>query len=101
MVRAARDCGFVGIVMEPAPAWVLECNCSICRRYGALWAYARDFHTGAKLPARLLQGAGDLEVYAWGERALGFWRCRHCRMVVSHTPSSRASSATGRALAWM
>jgi hypothetical protein len=22
-----------------APAWVLDCNCTLCRRYGALWAY--------------------------------------------------------------
>ena len=85
MVRAACHCGAVRIVMESGPAWVCDCNCSICRRYGALWAYARDFKTGREHPAILLQGEDDLEAYVWGERTLGFWRCRRCGCVTHHT----------------
>ena len=32
-------CGAVRIRVRQAPRTVTSCNCSICRRYGALWAY--------------------------------------------------------------
>ena len=46
MTRAAQavpsatcHCGSVRIRVRRAPRTVTRCNCSICRRYGALWAY--------------------------------------------------------------
>ncbi len=85
MVRAACHCGAVRITMEPAPSWVLDCNCSICRRYGVLWAYASDRISGGTLDVKLVQGAEALEAYVWGDRELGFYRCRHCGCVTHHT----------------
>jgi hypothetical protein len=54
------------------PAWLTECNCSICRRIGGLWAHAGtasisiDCNEGATL------------AYAWGDRTLAFHTCRTC-----------------------
>ena len=39
MIEASCHCGAVRFTVETAPGDVNSCNCSICRRYGALWAY--------------------------------------------------------------
>ena len=39
MLSAICHCGSVRIHVRRAPRTVTSCNCSICRRYGALWAY--------------------------------------------------------------
>ena len=39
MIKAACHCGAVRLEADPAPTRVNDCNCSICRRYGVLWAY--------------------------------------------------------------
>jgi hypothetical protein len=39
MLSATCHCGSVRIHVRRAPRTVTRCNCSICRRYGALWAY--------------------------------------------------------------
>jgi hypothetical protein len=85
MIRAACHCGAVRITMEPAPTWVLDCNCSICRRYGVLWAYTKDRIAKRELEATLIQGASELEAYIWGDRMIGFWRCKACGCVTHHT----------------
>jgi hypothetical protein len=71
--------------MAPAPTWVLDCNCSICRRYGVLWAYRRDRLAKRTLKATLVQGGDALEAYVWGDRELGFWRCKACGCLTHHT----------------
>ena len=95
MVRAACHCGAARITQEPAPTWVCDCNCSICRRYGALWAYTWDFKTGRTHPAKLLTGEGDLEAYVWGDRTLAFWRCRHCGCITHHTAIGQPATIRG------
>jgi len=39
MIRASCHCGAVRLEIDAPPSEVTECNCSICRRYGVLWAY--------------------------------------------------------------
>ncbi len=63
MIRVACHCGAVRLSVEPAPRWVLDCNCSICRRYGALWAYTQDSGGKPVVHASVVQGAGGLEAY--------------------------------------
>jgi len=95
MVRAACHCGSVRIVMEPAPTWVLDCNCSICRRYGALWAYSWDRIGEREVSATLVQGAEATEAYIWGDRELGFHRCRTCGCVTHHTALDQPARIRG------
>ena len=85
MVGAACHCGAVRITLEPAPSWVLDCNCSICRRYGTLWAYTWDFLGKRNLRAILIQGTDALKPYIWGDREIGFWRCEACGCITHHT----------------
>ena len=39
MIEASCHCGAVRLRIATAPAEATDCNCSICRRLGALWAY--------------------------------------------------------------
>ncbi|MFO1015717.1 MAG: hypothetical protein U1E50_18335 [Caulobacteraceae bacterium] len=85
MLLTACHCGAVRIEVTPAPDWVLDCNCSICRRYGALWAYAHDRESGKRIAMALTRGADNLDTYIWGDRMLGFHRCKTCGCVTHHT----------------
>ncbi|MBS0384340.1 MAG: GFA family protein [Proteobacteria bacterium] len=71
MVAASCHCGAVRFEVEPAPEWVLDCNCSHCRLYGGLWAY---------YPQRDVKFAAppDTFIYMWGDRELEFHHCRTC-----------------------
>ena len=39
MLTGACHCGAVRWTLQASPQSVTACNCTICRRYGALWAY--------------------------------------------------------------
>src|SRR5262245_39153738 len=78
MVRAACHCTAVRFEIDEHPGWVLDCNCTICRRYGALWTYFRG-PDQAKLLTRPAPDA--TEAYLWGERSIGFQRCKTCGCV--------------------
>ena len=51
-----------------------ECNCSICRRYGVLWAYVSPDAVRGWQDART-------ETYLWDDRSIAFHRCRVCGCV--------------------
>ena len=70
MIEAACHCGAVRLT-APEPTEVTECNCSICRRLGARWAY----YTKSEVT---LPKAGTTQPYVWGERMLAFHRCTSC-----------------------
>ena len=81
--------------MEPSPSWVCDCNCSICRRYGALWAYSWDRLSKRNLETTLVQGSDELEAYIWGNRWLGFWRCKACGCLTHHTSLAEPTKIRG------
>lgn len=39
MLSGACHCGAAGWTLEGDPGSITACNCSLCHRYGALWAY--------------------------------------------------------------
>jgi hypothetical protein len=71
MVEASCHCGAVSLSVKTEPREVTECNCSICRRLGARWAYYSP--TEVTLPK-----AGTTQPYVWGDRMLAFHRCKSC-----------------------
>jgi len=75
MVRASCHCGSVYLEIEAPPSEVTECNCSICRRYGVLWAYYPPDQV------RVSPTDAPTDVYMWGERSTVFHRCRDCGCV--------------------
>ncbi len=55
-----------------APETVTDCNCSICRRLGAQWAYFT-------LDQVKIEAAPQAtKPYAWGDRMIAFHHCRVC-----------------------
>ena len=38
-MKTSCHCGVVVITIPSKPDEILECQCTICRRYGAAWAY--------------------------------------------------------------
>jgi hypothetical protein len=75
MIEASCHCGAVRFAVPVAPDDLNDCGCSICRRYGTLWAYYA--------PADVAFGPdnGPTDVYIWGDRELEFHRCRTCGSV--------------------
>ncbi|MDR6288848.1 hypothetical protein E9232_001355 [Inquilinus ginsengisoli] len=74
MIEASCHCGAVRLEIDAAPAEVTDCNCSICRRYGVLWAYY------APRQVRRMPG-GRTDIYMWDDRSLEFHRCAVCGCV--------------------
>ncbi|HLI66847.1 MAG TPA: hypothetical protein VKU90_10835 [Caulobacteraceae bacterium] len=74
-MKAACHCGAVRYETTAPPAWVLDCNCTLCRRYGALWAYVR----GREPVTLTLEPDPDAtDTYMWGDNELAFHRCKVC-----------------------
>ena len=75
---ASCHCGAVLIEIRDLPASLTECNCSICRRYGARWAYF------PRNQVRMSAAAGALGAYSWGDRTIEFYHCRTCGCLTHH-----------------
>src|SRR5262245_19154321 len=75
MGGAVVHCTAVRLEIAELPKWVLDCNCTICRRYGAIWAYpdATDM--------KVVRGEESTDTYLWGDRSLAFHRCKECGCV--------------------
>jgi hypothetical protein len=71
MVEGSCHCGAVRFTVAEPPDEVTDCNCSICRRYGALWAY----YLGSSVT---LAERDTTDFYCWGEGRNEFHRCRTC-----------------------
>ena len=76
MIRAACHCTAVRLEISELPDWVLDCSCTICRRYGALWSYP------AKGTVTIVSGKDATDTYLWGDRWLAFHRCKECGCVM-------------------
>jgi len=85
MIRAACHCTDVRLEIDPAPTWVAECNCTICRRYGAMWAYYKPGQV------RVVRGADSTDTYLWNDKAIAFHRCRTCGCI-THMADANADS---------
>ena len=78
MISASCHCGAVRIHVRRAPRTVTNCNCSICRRYGALWAYYAASSVRIESPKRSLEG------YSWRQRIRVYFRCKTCGCVTHY-----------------
>jgi hypothetical protein len=89
MIEASCHCGAVRFAVETAPDEVNDCNCSICRRYGTLWAYYE------RPQVRFATGNGPTDIYMWGDRELEFHRCRTCGCLTHWSAVDRAYARMG------
>lgn len=80
MLKATCHCGAVSIEIPRAPESLTSCNCSVCRRYGTLWAYF------SKPEVKIIAAAGSTATYAWGPKSIQFVRCSTCGCVTHWEP---------------
>lgn len=73
MIEGSCHCGQVRWRFDGIPESATACNCTLCRRYGVLWAY--DFE-GERITV-----SGPTKVYIRGERVIGFRFCPDCGCV--------------------
>lgn len=76
MLTAICHCGAVTVTVPRKPKSVTDCNCSICRRYGTLWAYYKASTVTVEAKP------GTTEAYSWGRKNLNFVRCAKCGCVM-------------------
>jgi hypothetical protein len=80
MLAGTCHCGTVRIEVPTRPETATLCNCSLCRRYGALWSY---YKVGA---VRVTGHPEHTDEYIWGDKALRTVRCRRCGCVTHWEP---------------
>src|SRR5215831_1151245 len=76
---ATCHCGAIRIHVRWLPRTVTSCNCSICRRYGPLWAYYKWSSVTIEAPK------GGLSKYSWNRRIRNYHRCKRCGCVTHYT----------------
>ncbi len=88
MFTASCHCGAVRLEINRKPRKLTQCNCSVCRRYGGLWAYYR------RRSVNVAAGKDALAVYVWGNGSLEFYRCRECGCVTHHERATKSSDGS-------
>lgn len=80
MIKASCHCGNITLEIPEITDSLTSCNCSICNRLGALWAY---------------YSPGDVAVsweqapsvtYSWGDKEIDFHHCSYCGCVTHYSP---------------
>lgn len=87
-VVGSCHCGAVTLRLSRAPAEVTHCNCSLCRRYGTLWAYF------AKIEVTIT-AAEPTHTYSWNGRHIDFHRCSTCGCVTHWYPRAKTRDRLG------
>ncbi len=78
MFQASCHCGDIEIKTQNPPKSLTSCNCSICRRIGAEWAY---YERGEVEISEKKPSIG----YSWGDRELIFHSCPSCGCTTHYT----------------
>jgi hypothetical protein len=73
MIEGHCHCGAVRWSFDGVPESATACSCTVCRRYGTLWAY--DYED------ERIRVSGPTTVYVRGEGHLGFHFCPNCGCV--------------------
>ncbi len=69
MITGTCHCGNLHWAFDAVPDGATACNCTVCRRYGALWIYGHEDDD--------VRVQGETRAYVRG-RAIEFHFCPHC-----------------------
>jgi hypothetical protein len=73
MIEGNCHCGAVRWSFDGVPESATACNCTVCRRYGVLWAYDHEDER--------IRVSGPTKAYIRGHKVLGFHFCPDCGCV--------------------
>jgi hypothetical protein len=93
VLSGSCHCGAVRIEVPRRPRSLTDCNCSICRRYGTLWAYYKA------AAVRVIAKSGAIKEYGWGRKKLRFVRCATCGCV-THWRNVRLTDSSRIGVNW-
>lgn len=86
MIDATCHCGNVTATVDQLPASLVSCNCSICRRLGALWAY----YVPADVAVMVREGTTS--TYVWGHGNIAFHHCPACGCTTHYTSTGKTKA---------
>jgi hypothetical protein len=87
LIESSCDCGAVHLKINRVPDEVTDCNCTLCRRYGALWAYYS--------PKDVIVPGGLTDTYMRGAKQIEFHRCKNCGCVTHWAPLDKTRDRMG------
>lgn len=79
MIQTSCHCGNIKLNINELPSSVTSCNCSICNRIGALWAYYNLDQV------KIVCEDGASMRYLWGEKTMEYHRCAICGCTTHYT----------------
>ena len=88
MITASCHCGAVTIEMARKPRKMTACNCSICRRYGAIWAYFQ------RKTVRVIAEQSCLTAYTWRNGVRQYMHCRLCGCVTHYERAEKRADGS-------
>jgi len=80
--QGSCHCGACRFEVDMNLDHVRSCNCSICKRRGAL------IHRVPTAALRMLTPLDDLSVYQWGSKTAKDYFCPHCGILPFRVPSA-------------
>ncbi|KAF2159187.1 hypothetical protein M409DRAFT_61013 [Zasmidium cellare ATCC 36951] len=83
-MTATCHCGSISITAPHLPAYINDCQCGVCHRYGGAWGY----YTVDEVSIDRREGASTKK-YIWGDRECEFHFCEQCGGVVFWWPTEK------------
>lgn len=87
LISGSCHCGKITFTVSHEPQWLTECNCSTCRRFGALWARFKRKNV-------TVSGADDSISYIQGDKTLSVHTCSVCGCTTHWDSLSPGDDAT-------
>jgi hypothetical protein len=87
-ITATCHCGAIRIHVARVSHTLTSCNCSICRRYGALWAYYAASAVKIEAPK------GGISKYSWNRKIRAYYRCKKCGCVTHYAYRKKRRNTT-------
>ena len=78
-------CGAVSFEVNTDIASALRCNCSLCKRKGAVML------AGEEGSFKLLSGSESVSLYQFNTQVAEHYFCKHCGIYTHHSPRSNPS----------
>ena len=72
LLHGACHCGAIRLSIPSLPTVAISCNCSLCRRNGALWS---KYEPGT---VSVIADPDAINPYIWGDRTLCTISCKTC-----------------------
>jgi len=86
MIIGNCHCSAIKIELSEPPVAGTRCNCSICRKYAAVWAYYTE------QTVQICTGTTPTATYCWGDKFIKFHHCVKCGCVTHYTSTAKGNS---------